>query len=248
MTDAALEISHVSYAYTGRKALDNVSFWARRGRFTALLGPNGAGKSTLFALITRLFDTRDGQISIAGQNLRESGAKALGPLGVVFQSQTLDIDLTVRQNLRYFAQLRGLSLKEADLRINRELERLEMAERVSEKVRNLNGGHRRRVEIARCLLHDPQVILLDEPTVGLDVPSRKGIVERVHQLAVERNIAVLWATHLIDEIRPDDDLVVLHRGRILDTGRVDDVVVRTGEPSLEAAFSWLIGNRNGEAD
>ncbi|MBH0238287.1 ABC transporter ATP-binding protein [Methylobrevis albus] len=235
----ALAVAGLSHAYGERRALDDVSFEMRAGRFTALLGPNGAGKSTLFALITRLFDTRAGAITIAGRDLSSTGAAALAPLGVVFQQTTLDLDLTVRQNLRYFARLRGMSIRDADKRIDEELDRLEMRERLKEKVRNLNGGHRRRVEIARALLHDPRVVLLDEATVGLDVPSRKSIVAHVHELARDRGIAILWATHLIDEILPGDDLIVLHKGRIIESGGVSDVVARSGAADLDAAFAQL---------
>ena len=237
----------MSFSYSGKAALDDVSFKVGRGRFTALLGPNGAGKTTLFSLITRLFDTRTGSISICGRELATVGPSALAPLGVVFQQTTLDLDLTVRQNLRYFARLRGMSIRDADRRIEEELSRLDMYERVGEKVRGLNGGHRRRVEIARSLLHDPEVVVLDEATVGLDVPTRKAIVAHVHDLARTRNLAVLWTTHLIDEIRPDDDLVVLNRGKIVATGTAEDVVRRTGAASLDAAFASLTGRRQEDA-
>ena len=235
----ALAVSDVSFAYKTARVLDGVSFAVERGCFAALLGPNGAGKTTLFSLITRLLVSRGGVISICGLDIRTAGARALAPLGIVFQQPTLDLDLTVSQNLHYFARLRGLSRKEAERRIERELTRLGMAERAPETVRALNGGHRRRVEIARALLHDPQLLLLDEPTVGLDFPSRKSIVEHVHELAGERGIGILWATHLIDEIRPTDDLVVMHRGRVVDSGVARDVVGRSGAASLDAAFTRL---------
>jgi ABC-2 type transport system ATP-binding protein len=240
-SDAALALQGVSFSYSGRFALEDVSFEVRKGRFTALLGPNGAGKTTLFSLITRLFDTRVGTISICGRSLSAAGSSALAPLGVVFQQTTLDLDLSVRQNLRYFARLRGMSIKDADRRIQEELSRLDMYERVEEKVRALNGGHRRRVEIARSLLHDPQVVVLDEATVGLDVPTRKAIVSHVHELTRTRGLAVLWTTHLIDEINDDDDLVVLNRGKVVATGTAASVVASTGTASLDAAFSKLIG-------
>lgn len=235
----ALSVEHVSFSYAGRKALDDVSFSVRRGHFTALLGPNGAGKTTLFSLITRLFDARVGSIKICGKDLARTGSSALSPLGVVFQQPTLDLDLSVRQNLRYFAALRGLSTREADRRIDEQLTRLDMRERVKEKVRALNGGHRRRVEIARALLHDPDVVVLDEATVGLDVPTRKAIVSHVHDLARTKGLAVLWTTHLIDEIEPNDDLIVLHRGRIVATGSAAEVIGATGETTLDAAFARL---------
>nr|WP_246329636.1 ABC transporter ATP-binding protein [Chthonobacter rhizosphaerae] len=234
-----MQVDGVSFAYAGRNALDDVSFTVRRGRFTALLGPNGAGKTTLFSLITRLFDARIGSIRICGRDVATAGAAALAPLGVVFQQPTLDLDLTVRQNLRYFARLRGLSVKDADRRIDEQLDRLAMRERVAEKVRALNGGHRRRVEIARALLHDPEVVVLDEATVGLDVPTRRTIVDHVHELARTRGLAVLWTTHLIDEILPDDDLVVLHRGRVVATGTAEAVTRDTGADDLDGAFARL---------
>ncbi|MGQ7793452.1 ATP-binding cassette domain-containing protein [Faunimonas sp. B44] len=239
----ALLVEGVSFAYTEKAALDDVSFAVRPGRFAALLGPNGAGKSTLFALITRLLRTDRGRIAICGLDVNKAGAAALAPLGVVFQQPTLDLDLTVAQNLRYFARLRGLGRREMTRRIDRELGRFEMRHRAAEKVRALNGGHRRRVEIARALLGNPSLLLLDEPTVGLDVPSRKAIVEHVHDLAASEGIAVLWATHLIDEIRRGDDLVILHRGRIAEKGPVEEVLARTRTAGLEDAFAALTAPR-----
>jgi len=244
----ALVVSNVSFTYQTERVLDDVSFTVEKGRFTALVGPNGAGKTTLFSLITRLLATRLGHIVISGQDIREAGARSLAHLGIVFQQPTLDLDLTVRQNLHYFARLRGLSRAEAERRIERELTRLGMAERATETVRSLNGGHRRRVEIARALLHDPQLLLLDEATVGLDFPSRKAIVAHVHELAAERDIGILWATHLIDEIRPTDDLIILHKGKVVESGTVDQVVARSRAPSLDAAFTALTSSGRARAE
>ena len=218
-----LRVDGLSFAYGSRRALDGVSFSVARGAFCALLGPNGAGKSTLFGLLTRLFSTRQGRIEVAGHDMGTAPRRALSEMGVVFQQPTLDLDLTVRQNLRYFAALHGIAGRTAARRIETALERLDMAERAGERVRALNGGHRRRTEIARALLHDPSVLLLDEPTVGLDAASRAAITDHVHALTAERGLTVLWATHLTDEVRADDRLVILHRGRILadgDAGRI----------------------------
>jgi ABC-2 type transport system ATP-binding protein len=235
----ALLVERISFAYRSASVLDDVTFTVERGGFTALLGPNGAGKTTLFSLITRLLAARRGRIVISGRDIRHARWRSLAALGIVFQQPTLDLDLTVQQNLLYFARLRGLSRREAERRIERELTRLGMAERASETVRALNGGHRRRVEIARALLHDPNLLLLDEPTVGLDFPTRKAIVAHVHDLAVEREIGILWATHLIDEILPTDDLIILHRGKVVASGQAADVVARSGAPSLDTAFTRL---------
>jgi ABC-2 type transport system ATP-binding protein len=241
-----LSVEDVSYWYGSKHALDDVSFDVYPGKVTALLGPNGAGKTTLFSLITRLFDAPSGRIEIDGRSAADWGFKALGPLGVVFQQPTLDLDLTVRQNLRYFASLRGLKRKDADERMARALTALDMNERVGEKVRSLNGGHRRRVEIARALLHSPKLLLLDEPTIGLDDPTRAAIVRHIHDLARKDNIGVLWATHLFDEIEPDDDLIVLSKGRVVARGEAKEVVKETGAKDLGAAFRHLIGGDAGE--
>ena len=239
-TKPVLTVKDVSYWYGAKQALDDVSFEVYPGRVTALLGPNGAGKTTLFSLITRLFDAPTGRIEICGRSAADWGARALGPLGVVFQQPTLDLDLTVKQNLRYFAALRGLKRKEADERMVRALKELDMAERIGERVRSLNGGHRRRVEIARSLLHSPKLLLLDEPTIGLDDPTRAAIVRHVHELARSGGIGVLWATHLFDEVEPDDALLVLDRGRIVARGIAKDVVAETGAGDLGGAFRLLI--------
>jgi ABC-2 type transport system ATP-binding protein len=236
-----LVVKDVSYFYGSKRALDDVSFDVYPGRVTALLGPNGAGKTTLFSLITRLFDAPTGRIEIVGRSAAEWGARALAPLGVVFQQPTLDLDLTVKQNLRYFASLRGLTRKDADERMARALDALDMKERIGERVRDLNGGHRRRVEIARGILHSPQLLLLDEPTIGLDVPTRTAIVRHIHELARAENIGVLWATHLFDEVEPEDDLLVLDKGRIVARGTAQEVVAETGAKDLGGAFRLLIG-------
>lgn len=239
MTQPALVVDHLDFSYSGIKALDQVTFSIPSGACTLLLGPNGAGKSTLFSLITRLYDARNGRIELCGFDVKKQTLQALSQLGVVFQQSTLDLDLTVLQNLRYHAALHGMSRKRANNRIQEELDRLNMFERRFEKIRQLNGGHRRRVEIARALLHQPALLLLDEPTVGLDVPSRLAIVEHVHRLASEKQIAVLWASHLIDEIYPEDHLIVLHKGTIRAQGVVVDILEKTGTSQIKEAFFHL---------
>jgi ABC-2 type transport system ATP-binding protein len=240
MTESALEIDGLSYGYGRGFAIEDISFRIGQGEFTALLGPNGAGKTTLFSLITRLFEAPRGKIRVCGINLRERPTKALAHMGVVFQQPTLDLDLTVRQNLHYFASLHGIGRRDAADRIDEALDRLDMGERDKEKVRQLNGGHRRRVELARALLHRPDLLVLDEPTVGLDVPARRGIVEHVHDLCRTQGMAVLWATHLIDEVYPDDRVVVIHKGHILADGSVAEVNQNNSSANLTQTFHRLI--------
>jgi ABC-2 type transport system ATP-binding protein len=220
---SGLAVSHLSYAYGAKEALRDVSFRVAPGDFCALLGPNGAGKTTLFALLTRLFLPSGGRIEIAGIDLAAQPRKALAKMGVVFQQPTLDLDLTVARNLSYYAALHGLSGRDAATRIDAALDRLGMRERAGEKARNLNGGHRRRMEIARSLIHRPALLLLDEPTVGLDVATRMAITAHVHSLCKDDGLTALWATHLVDEVAADDALIVLHRGRIVAEGRMAEV-------------------------
>lgn len=245
MTDFALEVQGLSFAYGSKKALDNVNFTVSTGECTILLGPNGAGKSTLFSLITRLYDTREGRIALCGYDVKKQSLQALAKLGVVFQQTTLDPDLSVTQNLRYHAALHGIGRKAADARIQEELERLNMFDRRGEKVRQLNGGHKRRVEIARALLHHPSLLLLDEPTVGLDLPSRQAIVAHVHELVKQEQLAVLWATHLIDEIADDDSLIVLHQGQIKAKGKLAEVLQATNSADPGEVFHKLTQNPPG---
>ncbi len=239
---AALEIEGLSYAYSRRaRALDGVSMTVPEGSFTALLGPNGAGKTTLMALVTRLFEAREGTIRVCGLDLRRASTAALARMGVVFQRPTLDLDLSVAQNLRYAAALHGMGRGEARRRIAEVSERLEIAPFGRRAVRTLSGGERRRVELARALLHAPPLLVLDEPTVGLDIESRRAIVDHVHRLCREDGVAVLWTTHLIDEIGEDDRIVVLHRGRVCARGTPAELLQRAGADGLDEAFRMLTG-------
>ncbi|PCH85178.1 MAG: ABC transporter ATP-binding protein [Piscirickettsiaceae bacterium] len=234
-----LAVKTLSYAYGNKVALKNINFTISKGECTILLGPNGAGKTTLFSLITHLYNSRDGHILINGFDIKKQSCEALANLGVVFQQTTLDMDLSVLQNLNYHASLHGMTRKIAASRIEEELERQGMLERQHEKVRQLNGGHRRRVEIARALIHKPSLLLLDEPTVGLDVPSRKGIVDHVHALCKNDGLSVLWATHLIDEIHPSDNMLVLHQGEVKAQGSVKAVCGGESADDISQAFQQL---------
>jgi ABC-2 type transport system ATP-binding protein len=236
---SALSMRSLSYAYGTKPALTNVTFDIARGRFTALLGHNGAGKSTLFALALRLLQPPPDTVFIAGRELVEAGAAALAPLGIVFQEPTLDLDLTVRQNLTYFAALRGLSAAETLARMTLALTSIGMDQAIDQRIRTLSGGQRRRIEIARALLHRPSILLLDEPTAGLDIPSRRAIVDHVHTLATNEGVAVLWATHLIDEVGDGDNIVILHHGRVVSKGSLAEVIQAGGGKSLAESFATL---------
>jgi ABC-2 type transport system ATP-binding protein len=238
---AAISVRNVSHSYGPRQALKDVSLTAAQSRFTALLGLNGAGKTTLFSLITRLYDTRHGSIEVLGHPVSREPGQALRQLGVVFQARTLDLDISVMENLLYHAALHGIGGREARRRSVAALEEIELTDRARDAVRQLSGGQMRRVEIARALLHRPRVLVLDEPTVGLDVASRAAIMRHVRGLVRERGVAVLWATHLLDEVANDDVAVVLHRGQVVAEGDVPVVVQSAGAADMRSAFITLTG-------
>lgn len=246
--DPALAVERVSYAFGSRRVLDDVSFSIEVGRFCVLLGVNGAGKTTLFSLLTRLYTSRQGRIRILGRDIVKDPSSALARLGVVFQQPTLDLDLSIVQNLRYHAALHGMPGRIAADRIAEELERIGLSDRARDRVRDLSGGQRRRVEIARALLHRPDVLLLDEPTVGLDVHSRQDIQNHVRTLCLTASLAVVWATHLTDEAAGGDRLVVLHKGRVQLDGTVAGALAAQSATDLRNAFMRLIGEANGSAE
>ncbi len=232
----ALSVTGVSHRFGAREALADVSLAVPEGRFVALLGPNGAGKTTLFSVLTRLYDNRGGAIRVFGHDLAREPARALARMGVVFQARTLDTDLTVRQNLLYHAALHGLTRRAAWPRIEGLLARVGLLDRADDKIRVLSGGQSRRVEIARSLVHDPRLLLLDEATVGLDLESRSDILATVRALVREEGLSVLWATHIFEEVEDGDGAVVLHRGRVIAQGRAGAIA---GGGTLDAAFRRL---------
>lgn len=242
----ALVVNSVSHSFGDKRVLDDVSLTVPQGAFTVLLGLNGAGKSTLFALITRLYNNVTGEIRILGRDVRRTPGAALQRLGVVFQSRTLDSDLSLQQNLLYHAALHGLGRRDAKARAKEALEIVGLSDRAHEKVRNLSGGQARRVEIARSLLHRPGCLLLDEPTVGLDIGSRESVIRIVRDLVARQGLGVLWATHLIDEIAPDDNVVVLHKGQVLFKGQVPELLKAAGTANARDAFRVLTGTQSEE--
>ena len=244
----ALEVEHLSHSYGSRPALRDISFAIRAREFTVLLGLNGAGKSTLFSLTTRLYAHRSGSIRIFGAGIDDEPAAALSRMGIVFQQPTLDLDLTVVQNLRYHGALHGLPRAGLEARIAAELDRVGLADRRLDKARQLSGGQRRRVEIARALLHEPRLLLLDEPTVGLDVAARQFLLDHVRALCRDHGLAALWATHLIDEVGEDAHVIVLHRGRVLASGPARGVIAAQRAGSMRQAFDALVRESDDKAD
>ena len=236
-TPAALvEVQSLVKRYGERVALPGLSLSLKAGQWVALLGPNGAGKSTLFQVLTGLFAADEGDVRVAGRSLRESPAAALRHIGVVFQQMSLDLDLSVRANLRFHAALHGLPRALADQRITADCEARGMSADLNRAVRELSGGNRRKVELVRALLHRPEVLLMDEPTVGLDPKSRRELLAAIRADVQQRRSSVLWATHLVEEAEGADRVIVLHKGKLLADGTPAEVTAALGGPTLEDAF------------
>ncbi len=232
-----LNVRRVKKYYGRLCALNEVDLSVGAGEFVALLGPNGAGKSTLFQLLSGLFVADDGEIVIDGENLASSAIDALAKLGIVFQQLTLDLDLSVYRNLKFHCDLHGIH--NARGIIQDSLRREGLIENLQSPCRSLSGGNRRKVELVRSLLHKPSILLMDEATVGLDPASRQKLVQNVKSLCKEQDLAVLWATHLVDEAVDADSVYILHRGRVLQAGTPDEIVHRSRQSDLLSAFLSL---------
>jgi ABC-2 type transport system ATP-binding protein len=231
-----LSIQSLTKRYGDRKALDGLSLELPAGQLVALLGPNGAGKSTLFQVLTGLFVADAGEVSVAGHSLRTDAVAALARIGVVFQQMSLDLDLSVERNLRFHADLHGLRRAVATERITLGCAALGLTADLARPVRELSGGNRRKVELVRALLHHPAVVLMDEPTVGLDPKSRRDLLAAIRADVARRGSTVLWATHLVEEAEAADRVLVLHKGRLLADDTPAAVAAHLEGSSLEEAF------------
>jgi ABC-2 type transport system ATP-binding protein len=234
-----LLLENVVKTYGPTRALDGVSFSAAAGEFIALLGPNGAGKTTLFQLLSGLFVPDSGRIEVMGHDMRRDPVPALAALGIVFQQPTLDLELSVTANLLFHAGLHGIPRAAAKARIAPSLARAGLGDRAHERAAQLSGGYRRRLELVRALLHEPRVLLMDEPTIGLDPASRSEFRQFMSRVRAERAVAVLWATHLCDEAVDADRVIVLDRGQVLADATPAELLARSGKATVEEAFLAL---------
>jgi len=238
-----VSVECVGKSYGATKALDRVDLHVDAGEFVALLGLNGAGKTTLFQLLTGLFVPDEGSILVNGADMRRDPVGGLRGLGIVFQDSTLDLDLPVSSSLYFHAGLHGLARPAAKARMMQELDRLGLRDSAAMIGRKLSGGNRRRVELARALMHHPSVLLLDEPTAGLDPAVRRDLLAYVRKLCDERGLGVLWATHLVEEAERADRVVILHRGRVVESAPPATIMQKAGKPALSDAFLALIETR-----
>jgi ABC-2 type transport system ATP-binding protein len=233
---AQLEVHQLTKKYGAHAALRAIDLVLAPRCFVALLGPNGAGKTTLFQVLTGLFAADTGDVVIAGCSMRRSPSAALAHVGVVFQQMSLDLDLSVGRNLQFHADLHGLPRAVAHQRIEQGLAAFGLTADAQRPVRELSGGNRRKVELARALLHRPTLLLMDEPTVGLDPQSRRDLLQAIRRDVSARGTTVLWATHLVEEAHAADRVLVLHLGRLLADGTPAEVTAALRGRTLEEGF------------
>jgi ABC-2 type transport system ATP-binding protein len=217
----AVEVEDVHYAYGDRKALADVTFTVPRGEILGFLGPNGGGKTTLFKILSTLMPPTSGRVRVFGHDLAQAPFAVRPHLGVVFQDPSLDPKLTVMENLIHHGHLYGLSGQILQSRARAILERLGLADRVRDLVETLSGGLRRRTELAKVLVHRPELLMMDEPSAGLDPGARQDFTAYLRQLRQQENVTILLTTHLIDEAEQCDRVGILHQGRVVAMGEPD---------------------------
>ena len=233
---SAVAVEEIVFRYGERTALGGVSFQVRSGETFGLLGPNGGGKTTLFRLLCTLLPVQQGRASVAGHDIATSPAAVRRAIGVTFQSPSLDGKLTVGENLWAQGQLYGLFGAELKHRIARLSERLGLADRLKDKAETLSGGLKRRVEIGKGLLHDPQVLLLDEPSTGLDPGARHDLWRLLSELR-DGGMTILVTTHLMEEADRCDRLAILNRGQIVALGTPEELRESIGGDCLTVRSS-----------
>jgi ABC-2 type transport system ATP-binding protein len=223
-----IQVQNLTHRYGDRVALKGVSFTVAKGEIFGLLGPNGGGKSTLFRILSTMMVPSEGTATLAGFDVARDPAAVRRTVGVVFQTQSLDKALTVEENLRAQGHLHGLSGATLRERMKFALERLGIDDRRRELVEKLSGGLKRRVEIAKALLHRPQVLLMDEASTGLDPAARREVSRHVEELRTNEGVTILLTTHILPEAEACDRLVLLHQGSIVAQGSPRELCSRIG--------------------
>lgn len=243
-----LRLDSVSKFYGELKALNSISFTIASGEIVGLLGPNGAGKSTLFQIAAGLFAPDEGSVVLFDRQYRGQSSDILRQLGVVFQARSVDLDMTTRANLRFHGQLFGLSGKVLAARIDAVSRFLDIAGLLDRLVRTLSGGNQRRVEIARALLNQPRLLLMDEPSVGLDTTARLALVDHMRRERDAHGTSILWATHLVDEVAQADRIILIAKGEIVMDGTPASVIAAAGVTTLAEAYIALMGGSRQPVD
>jgi len=246
-----IEVENLTKKFNGFTAVDNISFSVKEGEIFAFLGPNGAGKTTTIRMLTTLLKPSSGKISLAGFDPIKDKDKARKSFGIVFQDQSLDDELTAFENMEFHGILYNVPKQVRKERIQELLEFVELWDRRNSLVKTFSGGMRRRLEVARGLLHHPRVLFLDEPTLGLDLQTRNHIWNYIKNLNEKEGMTVFFTTHYMEEAENIAQTVaIIDHGKIIVQGSPEELKEKTETPSLEKAFLKLTGStmREEEAD
>lgn len=231
-TDFAIEIQNLSFRYGQRLAIDQLNLAIQAKQIFAMLGPNGSGKSTLFRVLSTLEPVFEGNVRLFGANLRDNPNAVRRMLGVVFQSASLDRKLTVLENIKCQAALYGLRGAELTKRVDQVTEQLRLKDRLHEFAETLSGGLKRRVELAKGILHRPRLLLLDEPSTGLDPAARIDLWQALTQLQETDGVSVVLTTHLLEEADKADQLAILDQGKVVASGSPTELRMELGSQVL----------------
>jgi ABC-2 type transport system ATP-binding protein len=223
-----IQVQNLTHRYGDRTALDHVSFDVAKGEIFGVLGPNGGGKSTLFRILSTMMVPTDGRAVLAGHDVEREPAAVRREIGVVFQTQSLDKALTVEENLRSQGHLHGLSGATLRDRMGAAMDQLGLGDRRRDRVETLSGGLKRRVEIAKALLHRPKVLLMDEASTGLDPAARRDVGRHIENLRQAEGVTILLTTHILEEADRCDRLALVHQGRIVAQGSPRELRTRIG--------------------
>lgn len=249
---APIELDSLTHDYGTRLALNHLSFRVNRGEIFGLLGPNGSGKTTLFRILSTLMVPSSGTARILGFDAAREPNRVREKIGIVFQARSVDIKLTVGENLKHQGHLYGLSGSRLKRRIGEVLERVALTDRIKDTVEELSGGMQRRVELAKGLIHSPEVLLLDEPSTGLDPGARIDLWQYLRMLRDEEGVSVLVTTHLMEEAEHCDRLAILSTGQLVALGSPFDlkseiggdmVTFEAATPELATELGERIRNR-----
>ncbi len=237
-----IKVENLVKRFNGLTAVDNISFSVNRGEIFAFLGPNGAGKTTTIKMLTTMLKPNSGQVSLNGADPAKNQDKVRSSFGIVFQDPSLDEELTAYENMEFHGVLYRVPKETRKARIEQLLKLVELWERKNDLVKKFSGGMKRRLEIARGLLHHPKILFLDEPTLGLDPQTRNSIWNYIKNLNKEESITVFFTTHYMDEAeKAADRIAIIDHGKIVAEGTKDQLKKRTKTSSLEEAFLALTG-------
>jgi len=242
MTENIIEINNLTKKFKDFAAVDDVSFNVKKGEIFAFLGPNGAGKTTTIRMLTTLLNPDEGQIKVNGFDTVSNKSKVRKSFGIVFQEPSLDNELTAFENLEFHGIMYDVPKKVRRERIEQLLKFVGLADRRNDFVKNFSGGMKRRLEIARGLIHHPKILFLDEPTIGLDPQTRNHMWDYIKQLNRDEQMTVFLTTHYMEEAENmADTIAIIDLGKIVAKGTSEELRKQTGEDSLEKAFLQLTG-------